>query len=148
MEELTVDIEKTIKAPIERVFDAWLDPALLTRFMLPASGMENPRVTCDPRVDGRFEILMRVGDNEIPHTGSYLEIDRPNQLAFTWESPESPEGSVVTLTFSAIGEGQTAVRLRHVKFLDERRRDNHEGGWGNILATLDGVMRDASEAAA
>ena len=34
-------------------------------------------MTCDPRVEGRFEILMRVGDNEVPHTGSYLEIDRP-----------------------------------------------------------------------
>ena len=52
MDDLTVDIEKTIHAPIERVFDAWLDPELLSRFMLPMAGMKHPRVTCDPRQGG------------------------------------------------------------------------------------------------
>ena len=100
MEDLTVDIEKTINAPIERVFDAWLDPELLSRFMLPMPGMKNPRVTCDPREGGNFEILMYVGENEVPHTGRYLEVDRPHRLAFSWVSPASRDDSVVTLTFA------------------------------------------------
>ena len=39
MTELSVNIEQTIHAPIDRVFDAWLDPAMLARFILPMRGM-------------------------------------------------------------------------------------------------------------
>ena len=39
MTDLTVSITKTLSAPIEQVFDAWLDPAMLTR-SLPAKESE------------------------------------------------------------------------------------------------------------
>ncbi len=148
MEDLTVDIEKTINAPIERVFDAWLDPELLSRFMLPMPGMKHPRVTCDPRQGGDFEIVMYVGDNEVPHTGRYLEVERPHKLAFSWVSPASRDDSVVTLTFSETGEQGTHVHLRHVKFYDEGRRADHEGGWTHILETLAAAMSPAASDAA
>ena len=35
MTDLTVNLSKTVNAPIERVFDAWLDPEMLTQFILP-----------------------------------------------------------------------------------------------------------------
>lgn len=140
MTDLTVNITRTIDSPIEKVFDAWLDPVMLSRFMLPAQGMANPQVKCDPRKGGEFEILMHVGENQVPHTGKYLELDRPNRLAFTWESPASLPDSVVTLDFSKVDENTTDVRLAHVKFIDETRRSNHESGWGNILTALNQLL--------
>jgi uncharacterized protein YndB with AHSA1/START domain len=59
MTELTVNIEKTIHAPIAKVFDAWLDPAMLTRFILPDPAMPQPEVENDPREGGRFTIVMQ-----------------------------------------------------------------------------------------
>ena len=53
MTELSVNISKTVNAPIERVFDAWLDPAMLTQFILPAPGMAQPEVETDARDGGR-----------------------------------------------------------------------------------------------
>ena len=136
MTDLTVNITKTIHAPIEQVFDAWLNPELLTRFILPAPGMPQPEVENDPRENGRFTIVMQVGDDRIPHTGSYLELDRPHRLKFSWESPYSADDSTVTLDFTEIDSTTTRVELTHVKFLHEEARSDHEGGWGNILDRL------------
>ena len=136
MTDLTVNITKTIHAPIEQVFDAWLNPELLTRFILPAPGMPQPEVKNDPRENGRFSIIMHVGDDRVPHTGSYLELDRPHRLKFSWESPYSADDSTVTLDFAKIDSSTTRVELTHVKFLHEEARSDHEGGWGNILDRL------------
>jgi uncharacterized protein YndB with AHSA1/START domain len=140
MTDLTVNVTKIIHAPIERVFDAWLNPEMLSQFILPMPGMPEPQVETDAREGGKFKIIMQVGDDKIPHTGRYLEINRPNKLVFTWESPFSTEGSTVTLKFSDIGENKTNVDLTHIKFIDEEHRGNHEGGWGNILESLDDIL--------
>lgn len=140
MTDLTVNIKKTINAPIEKVFDAWLDPAMLTRFILPMPGMPQPEVETDPREGGRFSIVMQVGDDKIPHTGSYLSLERPSRLVFSWESPYSADDSKVTLDFTEIDAATTSVELTHVKFLHEEARSDHEGGWGNILDQLDEVI--------
>lgn len=140
MTDLTVNIEKIINAPIEKVFDAWLDPAMLTRFILPDPAMPQPEVENEPREGGRFTIVMHVGDDKLPHTGSYLKVERPNRLKFSWESAYSTDDSTVTLDFTAIDAGTTKVELTHVKFLHEEARSNHEGGWGNILDKLDEII--------
>ncbi|MDH3221716.1 MAG: SRPBCC domain-containing protein [Gammaproteobacteria bacterium] len=140
MTDLTVRIDKTVNAPIEKVFDAWLDPALLTQFILPAPGMSQPEVENDPREGGNFTIVMHVGDDRVPHSGSYLAIDRPNRLKFSWESPYSTDDSAVTLEFRAVDANTTEVTLTHVKFLHEEARSDHEGGWSNILDKLGEVL--------
>lgn len=140
MTDLTVNIEKTIEAPIEQVFDAWLTAETLAKFILPMPGMKAPLVKNDPKVEGTFEIIMFVGDDKVPHTGTYLELDRPNKLAFTWESPASLSDSVVTLEFTEINKNTTKIELTQVKFKDEECRSNHEGGWTNILNELEQVV--------
>ena len=141
MSDLTVNINKTIHAPIEKVFDAWLNPELLTEFILPMPGMPKPEVTNDPRVNGKFEIVMHVGDDKVPHTGTYLEIDRPNKLVFSWESPCSTDDSTVTLLIKKAADDKTSIELTHVKFINEETRSDHQGGWTNILQALDSSMR-------
>ncbi len=136
MNELTVSVQKTIDAPIERVFDAWLDPALLSRFILPAADMPNPEVENDPREGGRFSIVMRVGEEKLPHTGTYLTVERPRRLVFTWESAYSTDDSEVRIDFIAETKDRTRVELTHVRFLHEEARSDHEGGWRRILDVL------------
>lgn len=140
MTDLVVNVSKNISAPIDKVFDAWLSAETLAQFILPMPGMPNPKTENDPREGGRFVIKMRVGDDEIPHTGEYLQINRPSKLVFTWVSPFSTEGSTVTLNFKPIDDDTTHVELVHVKFLDEESRSNHEGGWSSILDKLNEVL--------
>lgn len=134
--ELSLETSRTIAAPREKLFDAWLNPDMLARFMTPGENMSVPRATTDPKVGGRFSILMRAGDNDMPHEGTYKVIDRPNRLSFTWESMHSTiENSTVTIDFDEVPEG-TRVTLRHVRFENEGMRDNHQKGWAAILDAL------------
>lgn len=135
MTELSLTVSRQIAAPIESVFNAWLDPRMLARFMTPGAGMTVPKAEADPVEGGRFAIIMKAGENEIPHAGTYQEITRHSRLVFTWESPFSVDGSTVTLDFSG-KDGMTNVALTHVKFASEESRDNHKGGWSAILDAL------------
>jgi uncharacterized protein YndB with AHSA1/START domain len=141
MTDLTVKIDKTIHAPIEKVFDAWLNPKMVSKFMRGMPDMAETDVEIDARQGGRFTFIMHLGDEKIPHTGKYLEISRPDKLVFTWESQYSVvDNSTVTLNFTKIDDNITNISLTHVKFIDEEARSGHEEGWGNVLDKLNEVM--------
>ena len=141
MTDITLNLTKIIHAPIDVVFDAWLNPEMLSKFMIPMPGMPAPKVENDARVGGKFTIVMNDGDNELPHTGEYLKIDRPNKLVFSWVSHRSVDDSVVTLIFTKVDDNRTEITLSHVKFIDEDAREDHKIGWGNILDKIDEVAR-------
>jgi len=141
MTELSVNITKKIHAPIEKVFDAWLNPKMVSKFMRGLPEMAETDVEIDAREGGRFTFIMHLGDEKIPHTGKYLEISRPDKLVFTWESQYSVvDNSTVTLNFTKIDDSTTNISLSHVKFIDEEARSGHEEGWGNVLDKLNEVM--------
>ncbi|WP_404403481.1 SRPBCC domain-containing protein [Pelagibacterium halotolerans] len=142
MNDMSLTVSRTIKAPVEKVFDAWLDPKMLARFMTPGEGMSVPSAKTDPVEGGRFEIIMKAGDDEMPHAGTYKTIKRNSQLVFSWESPYSTDGSIVTLDFAPVAGG-TEVTLTHVKFVSEESRDNHKAGWAAILAVLGSELEAA-----
>ena len=139
MTDLTLNVSRTINATPEALFNAWLDPTMLAKFMAPGPDMTVPHAANDPVEGGRFDIIMKAGDQELPHAGTYKEINPHSRLVFTWESPMSVDGSTVTLTFDPV-DGGTKVNLHHVKFQDEEKRANHEGGWMAILGKLEAAV--------
>lgn len=141
MNELELTVRRTIGAPRQKVFDAWLSPAKLALFMRTAKdGLVAPRVETDAVKGGRFLIVMATVDREVPHSGTYLEIDPHSRIAFTWESPHSPDGSVVTLDFRETAPGMTEITLHQVKFHTEGSRRGHEAGWNAILDNIEGSL--------
>lgn len=141
MSELELTVTRRIAAPREKVFDAWLAPATLARFMrVPTDDGGPARVETDPVKGGRFSIVMMTVDREVPHSGTYLEMDPHSRLAFTWESPHSLSDSVVTIDFTEPEPGVTDIALRQVKFRSEQARDGHREGWNAILNELETVV--------
>jgi uncharacterized protein YndB with AHSA1/START domain len=136
----TLLVERLVPAPPRMVFEAWLDPEALGRFMCPTPGSRVTRVECDARVGGKFLIVMNVGGQDLPHHGEYLEIARYTRLVFTWLSVYAGEGSRVTLRFAEHPGGQTKVTLEHVGLTDAETRASHHDGWSHILATLAASM--------
>ena len=133
-------VERLVPAPPKKVFEAWLDPDALRRFMCPAPGSRVTRAECDPRVGGKFLVVMNVGGQDLPHRGEYLEIERYTRMVFTWLSAHAGEGSVVTLRFADSPGGQTKLTLEHVGLADAETRTRHHGGWSSILAELSAIL--------
>jgi len=135
-ESATVVVERLIPAPPQTVFEAWLDPAALRRFMHGSPGTRVTHAESDPRVGGKFLIMMNVGGQDLPHRGEYLEIERYTRLVFTWISIHAAEGSRVTVRFTEMPGGQTKVTLEHVGLTSAEVRAGHHAGWSHILAEL------------
>ncbi len=135
--DLKLEVSRTLPHPIEKVFNAWLDPEMLAKFMTPGPNMTVPEVTNDPVEGGRFKVVMRAPEaGDLPHEGTYKTINRFDQIVFTWESPFSQlEDSTVTLDFKPDGDG-THLTLTHIRFETEESRNNHEGGWTAIMNAL------------
>lgn len=127
-----------IRAPIERVFDAWLDPALAARFLSAGESIVS-EASIDPKVGGCFRIVMRDEKGEYAHTGHYVEIARPNRLIFTWTSTVTQDReTLVTITFHAIGQG-TRVDVLHER-LPTESVPPHIRGWTSILEKLEQLV--------
>jgi uncharacterized protein YndB with AHSA1/START domain len=139
MTDLTLTCRRTIKATPEAVYNAWLDPDTIRRFMAGGADQTVAEARTDPRVGGGFFILM-VSDKEVPHQGVYKALDPHSLIRFTWESPYSPADSEVEIRLTPVPEG-TELVLTQVKFLSEGARDGHFGGWTLILERLDGMLQ-------
>jgi uncharacterized protein YndB with AHSA1/START domain len=137
MKELELTVSRTIAASRERVFNAWLSPQMLAKFMMtPLPGSKPAKVSNNPVKGGRFSIIMVTPDKDILHAGTYLAIDPFAHLSFTWESPYSLDDSVVTINLAELGPESTEITVRHVKFKSEEARQGHEQGWTAILGNL------------
>lgn len=135
---LTMTVTRLIPAPPDAVFDAWLDPETLVKFMRPGPDTACRAAKTDPKEGGQFSITM--GENaDITLHGTYLEITRPALLRFTWEGPFSAPDSEVSLRFDARPDG-TFVTLTHTRFPDAEIMARHDAGWSHILGQLEVVL--------
>jgi uncharacterized protein YndB with AHSA1/START domain len=136
-----VDIERRLPAPVDEVFRWWTDPERLQEWMAPVGSVE---AEVDLRVGGRLRIVMRGDGMEIEHLGTYLEIEPPRRLVFTWSSPYTgPEPSVVSVELEPDGAA-TRLHLIH-RQLPEAAATSHRGGWGAMLDRLDGRLGKAGD---
>ena len=142
MTDLTLSISRTIPAAPKAVYDAWLDPATIARFMAGGADQRVTEARTDPRVGGAFRIVM-TSDKEIAHQGVYKDLVPHSLIRFTWESPYSPADSEVTIKLAPVAGG-TEVSLSQVKFLSEGARDGHKGGWTLILERLASLMAETA----
>ena len=74
-------ITRRFEASPERVFDAWLDPAIARKWLFtsPDTDITARRVEIDARVGGKWLMTNPCDGQEIEGIGEYLEIDRPRR---------------------------------------------------------------------
>jgi uncharacterized protein YndB with AHSA1/START domain len=136
---INVRVTRRYTAPPERVFDAWLNPEMIGKWMFgPALRDEEiVRLSLDARVGGSFSFVVRRQGEEIDHIGEYLEIDRPRRLVFTWGiRMETTDSSRVTIDIAPLEKGceLTLVHELHPDWADYA--DRTEAGWTKMLEAL------------
>lgn len=139
--DIRVTVVHRFKAAPERVFDAWLSPDLLGQWMFGAKLRDEEilRISVDGRVGGAFSFLVRRQGEEIDHVGTYLEIDRPRRLVFTWGIGEG-DSSRVVVDIVPVGTGceLTLTHELHPDWADYAART--EAGWTKMLGVLEEVL--------
>ena len=133
-------VTKSFRHPPERVFDAWLDPAVARRFLFATPTGEMIRAECDARVGGKFVFVDRRPDmGDVLHTGEYLEIDRPRRLVFTFGVPAyNPDLTRVEVDITPNAQG-CEVRLTQRGTPDEWVERSTQG-WTMILGALEAAL--------
>lgn len=104
-------VRRSFAAPAERVFEAWLKPDLLERWMFGPDVREEEIVhlALERRVGGAFSFLVEREGEPVEHVGKYLEIVPPRRLVFTWMVADDTLGSRVTVEIA--GESDSACEL-------------------------------------
>lgn len=142
---IKVTIEKEFNATPEKVFDAWLDPKMLNRWMFGPDVRDEEVIKLEnkPEVGGNFSYIVRREDQEIDHMGTYREIQRPNRLVFTWGvDVEAGDESVVTITIQSTESG---CRLTLVHEMDPKwaeYADRTKEGWTYMMEKLAILLED------
>jgi uncharacterized protein YndB with AHSA1/START domain len=119
---LEINVERTVPVGVADAFDAWTDAKRIGTWF-------STNVSQDVRVGGTY----RNGDGD---RGTFLAVDRPRRLRFTWDNPEHAPGSIAEVTFRAKGPKSTAVRVTHAKLPSAKAVEGLRRGWTWALTSL------------
>lgn len=136
-----IRIERTFRAPVEVVFEAWTSAEMLRRWYPPGADWDTPVAEVDVRVGGKLRIVMRdpAGD-EFGGGGEYRELDPPKRLVFSWawDRPDVAEGTqLVEVEFTDNQDGTTTVVMINRGLRDEQSRGSHREGWEGSFDNLE-----------
>ncbi|MGX7873281.1 SRPBCC family protein [Mesorhizobium sp. ORM6] len=131
-----VQIRRRMRATAEQVFDLWTQPDLMVRWMSPFPGAVNCKASCDPQPGGTFNLVMSSEESSREVSGTYVLVDRPRKLVFTWIGPLTNNvNTLVTVELSPHGD-ETDLVLTHERLPTQTIVEGHARGWGNILDHL------------
>ncbi len=148
--KLSVHVSRFIRAPRERVFEAWIKPELRRQWWYSDKGEQLTSCEIDARVGGRYcqqqiggcDASDTANDYEWIMEGEFTEVVSPERLVFTWNvnhPDEPPNEEIVTVEFAEV-EGGTEVVIKHEGIVSTRLRDGTEEGWTKLLESQASVL--------
>lgn len=136
---VTISVTRQFAATPEQVFDAWLDPVMIGKFMFGPQLRDEEvlHLKVDARVGGTFSFLVRRQGADIDHVGHYRELDRPRRLVFTWGvTGSSAEESCVSIEIAATGTGSQLTLTHEMDSKWAEYASRTEAGWAKMLGAL------------
>lgn len=132
-----VIVKRTYARPPEEIFGAFLKEELLKKWFTPSEDINVEILELQPEEGGEFRI--RYSETQSV-TGTYLVIEPPKKLVFTWSwlPPDIHAGvdSMVSVEFEGVDHDQsTALTLTHSRLSNEMMV-THPDGWNQILDNL------------
>ena len=143
-----VEVRRRVRAGAEQIFDLWTKPDLMVRWMSPYPGAVDCKASCDLRPGGAFSLVMSSEESSREVSGTYVEVDRPRKLVFTWIGPLTNNvNTLITVEFNPRGD-ETDLVLTHERLPTSAICEGHTKGWGNILDHLADAGVDLARPAA
>jgi len=131
-------VTRAFAAPAERVFDAWLDPAMAARFLFATPDGEMIRCEIDARVGGHALIVERRSGGDAHHRLKFEAIDRPLRLVFLFSADPAEDGEWTRVTIE-IAPAATGCTLTLTHEMDPQwaaYEAQTRSGWTMILDSL------------
>ncbi len=138
-------VSRVIDAPVERVWDAWADPAKLARWFAPQP-LTLAVDKMDLRAGGGFAMAMLWPDGrKHEFSGVYREVQPRARIVWTGEFPGDPKDNMRTeVTFEAQGT-RTLIRVRQtfakITPVNEQAAQGSRQGWTMTLDQLAGACK-------
>ncbi|MYW89156.1 polyketide cyclase [Amycolatopsis rubida] len=145
--DLDLALDRVIRAPRKRVWDAWTDPASLARWWIPAP-LRCRVEELDVRAGGAFVTRMSEdGDTFVPHLDAcFLVVEDCERIVFTnaldraWR-PANPLPVAMTAEVLLRDHPDGTDYRVVVRHGDPAARERHAGlgfadGWGTVTAQL------------
>lgn len=148
MKKVAVTLERMITASPEAVYDAWLKPEWLGKWMFgPAVRDEEIiRLENDSVAGGQFSYMVKRGEDIINHVGKYLTLVPGKQLSFTWGiEGVSVDESVVHIELFAAEGGCKLVLTHELSAGWEEYAARTREGWTFMLGKLNGVYLEETD---
>jgi uncharacterized protein YndB with AHSA1/START domain len=131
-----VDISRAFPNSPDGVFEAWVTPALMRRWLFASDTNEIREVSVVLRRGGPFSIVEFNKGTRIDHFGEYERIDRPTHLAFTLEVPKHFTGVTrVQIDLSPEASG-CLMRFRQSGV----KREVVESSWRSMFERLGAIL--------
>lgn len=145
----TLVLERIYRAPPERVFAAWSDPALRRLWDVPGEGWELAELDMDFRIGGReYSRFGPPGDPRFVSDGLYLDIVPNRRIVSAGTMHDGEVRISVTLGTLEFFSERGGTRLRvtdQSAFLDGRDDVSaRASGYGTMLDKLEAFLQAAS----
>lgn len=149
-------ITRQFNASPERVFDAWLNPEMISKWLFasPISDVAAKVVKNDARVGGKWLIRDRRHGEDYEGDGEYLEIDRPRRLVFTFrmlqfsptidriivEIEPQEKGCQVTVTQEITVPHDDSMMPEQIRFMLTEFENGTKQGWIEMFDLLEASL--------
>jgi len=129
-------VTRNIAAPVERVYQAWVNPEKMAVWFKPNERWRSVEVVAEVAVGKPYHITMTHNDGDVFHlAGEYTDVVPNRKLAFSWQGPGEPESSLVTVEFRSTSAG-TEMVLTHERLTSSGQREQTNLGWNGCLDNL------------
>lgn len=136
-------VSRHFSVSAEDVFDAWLNTAMIGRFMFGPDVRDEKIISLksDPKVGGSFSYIVKREDDEVDHIGEYIEISRPLNLSFTWAvRSDSPDHSEIVIDIIPNSTGAELTLTQKMPANWAHFVESAENSWTKMLDALDKIL--------
>lgn len=140
VEKTAITVEATIKAPVEKVWKYWSEPAHITKWCAASDDWHAPYADNDLKVNGKFKTTMAAKDGSFSFDfgGVYTKVEHHKVMEYIID-----DGRKVSILFSANGNETKVTETFEAE--SENPIEMQRGGWQAILDTFKNTLKQIND---